>query len=79
MQNLIKELRDPVITVNGVRTPTAVTLRAAKTIEHLAALNDSAARTIQQLQSREMNILDDVDPVEEYRKVMNEDYIANFT
>lgn len=79
MQNLIKELRDPVITVNGIRTPTAVTLRAAKTIEHLAALNDSAARTLQQLQSREMTIIDDVNPAEAYRKAMNEDYTANFT
>lgn len=79
MQNLIKELRDPVITVNGVRTPTAVTLRAAKTIEHLAALNDSTSRTLQQLQSREMTVIDGVNPTDEYRKAMNEDYAANFT
>lgn len=79
MQNLIKELRDPVITANGVRTPTAVTLRAAKTIEHLAALNDSTSRTLQHLQSREMTVIEDVDPAEEYRKAMNEDYTANFT
>lgn len=79
MQKLIKELRDPVITVNGVRTPTAVTLRAAKTIEHLAALNDSTSRTLQQLQSREMMFIDGVNPTDEYRKAMNEDYAANFT
>jgi hypothetical protein len=79
MQKLIKELRDPVITANGVRTPTAIMLRAAKTIEHLANLNDSAARALQQLQTREMTIIDDVDPAEVYRKAMNEDYTIDFT
>lgn len=79
MLNLIKELNEPVITPTGIRTPTAVMLRAAKAIQHLAALNDSASRTLQQLQAREMTVLDTSNPLEEYRKVMNEEYTANFT
>jgi len=79
MQNLIKELTEPVIAPSGIRTPTAVMLRAAKAIQHLAALNDSASRTLQQLQSREMTVLDDIDHVAEYRKVMNEEYTSNLT
>lgn len=79
MQNLIKQLRDPIITDNGIRTPTSVAMRAAATIEHLAKLNDSALRTVQQLQAREMQVVDEVNPAEEYRKAMNEDYAANFT
>lgn len=79
MLNLIKELNEPVITPTGIRTPTAVMLRAAKTIQHLTALNDSASRTLQQLQTREMTILDITDPTEKYRKAMNEEYTANFT
>lgn len=79
MQNLIKELRDPVLTPSGIRTPTAVMLRAAKTIEHLANLNNSASFALQQLQTREMTVLDTSDPLDDYRKAMNEDYTANFT
>ena len=79
MLNLIKELNEPVITPTGIRTPTAVMLRAAKAIQHLTALNDSASRTLQQLQTREMTVLGITDPAEEYRKAMNEEYTANFT
>lgn len=79
MQNLIKELMDPVITPSGIKNPTAVMLRASKTIQHLVAMHESATRTIQQLQAREMAVLDSIDPVDEYRRTMNEEYAANFT
>lgn len=79
MQNLIKELSEPVITPSGIKAPTAVMLRAAKTIQHLVAMHESSIRAIQQLQAREMTILDDLDPLTEYQKAMNEDYTSNFT
>lgn len=79
MQNLIKELTEPIITPSGIRAPTAVMLRAAKTIRHLVAMHESATRAIQQLQAREVTILDEKDPVYEYKRVMNEEYISNLT
>jgi hypothetical protein len=79
MQNLIKELSEPVITPSGIRAPTALMLRAAKAIQHLNTLNNSASRTLQQLQSREMTVLDDTDPISEYKRVMNEEYTSNLT
>lgn len=79
MQNLIKELSEPVITPSGIKAPTTVMLRAAKTIQHLVAMHESATRAIQQLQAREMTVLDELDPLTDYQKAMNEDYTSNFT